>query len=340
MVGEERERPYERPPLSKDYLLGKAERETVYVHPQQWYAEHQVDLRLGVDGHRHRSQRARGEPRRWQQDRLRQAAAGHRILTAPPSGAGRRPRRRALPANRRRQRPDQGGPPVCLPGRGDRRGLDRPGGRGRGPGRRRGRDRAGNGRTAVAAGARPRGRPGLRRPCTGARRGPALRRPGRRDHRQRRAGPTECGWPTAAASRPTRSSSGSGSRPTASWPQAAGLEVSNGIVVDAQLRSSDPDIYAAGDVANAFHPLLGKHIRVEHWANALHQPQTAASGDARPGRRLRPGALLLHRPVRPGHGVLRLRRTGRLRPGRLPRRRRPARVHRLLAERRPACWPA
>jgi 3-phenylpropionate/trans-cinnamate dioxygenase ferredoxin reductase subunit len=46
--------------------------------------------------------------------------------------------------------------------------------------------------------------------------------------------------------------------------------------VDAQLRSSDPDIYAAGDVANAFHPLLGKHIRVEHWANALYQPQAAA----------------------------------------------------------------
>ena len=48
MIGEETERPYERPPLSKDYLLGKAERETVYVHPQQWYTEHDVDLRLGV----------------------------------------------------------------------------------------------------------------------------------------------------------------------------------------------------------------------------------------------------------------------------------------------------
>ena len=50
----------------------------------------------------------------------------------------------------------------------------------------------------------------------------------------------------------------------------------NGVVVDAQLRTSDPDIYAAGDVANAFHPLLGRSIRVEHWANALNQPKTAA----------------------------------------------------------------
>jgi hypothetical protein len=48
LIGEESERPYERPPLSKDYLLGKADRETMYVHPRPWYAEHGVDLRLGV----------------------------------------------------------------------------------------------------------------------------------------------------------------------------------------------------------------------------------------------------------------------------------------------------
>jgi 3-phenylpropionate/trans-cinnamate dioxygenase ferredoxin reductase subunit len=47
--------------------------------------------------------------------------------------------------------------------------------------------------------------------------------------------------------------------------------------VDASLRSSDSDVFAAGDVANALHPLLGKHIRVEHWANALNQPATAAA---------------------------------------------------------------
>ena len=48
MIGTESERPYERPPLSKDYLLGKAERETIFVHPQDWYAENDVDLRLGA----------------------------------------------------------------------------------------------------------------------------------------------------------------------------------------------------------------------------------------------------------------------------------------------------
>ena len=69
---------------------------------------------------------------------------------------------------------------------------------------------------------------------------------------------------------------GIGITPNSQLAEAAGLEVGNGIVVDAGLRSADPDIYAAGDVANAYHPVLGRYVRVEHWANALHQPQTAA----------------------------------------------------------------
>ena len=47
LIGEEAERPYERPPLSKDYLQGKSEKEKIYVHPQGWYAGHDVELRLG-----------------------------------------------------------------------------------------------------------------------------------------------------------------------------------------------------------------------------------------------------------------------------------------------------
>jgi 3-phenylpropionate/trans-cinnamate dioxygenase ferredoxin reductase component len=58
---------------------------------------------------------------------------------------------------------------------------------------------------------------------------------------------------------------------------AEGLDVDNGVVVDATLRTSDLDVYAVGDVANAFNPALGKHIRVEHWANALNQPATVAA---------------------------------------------------------------
>ena len=52
LIGAEPERPYERPPLSKDYLRGEAERETVYVHAEGFYAEHDIELRLGRDGRR------------------------------------------------------------------------------------------------------------------------------------------------------------------------------------------------------------------------------------------------------------------------------------------------
>ncbi|HEX6522454.1 MAG TPA: FAD/NAD(P)-binding oxidoreductase, partial [Streptosporangiaceae bacterium] len=69
---------------------------------------------------------------------------------------------------------------------------------------------------------------------------------------------------------------GVGVMPNTQLAEAAGLEIEDGIEVDASLRTSDPDIYAAGDVACAYHPLLGTSIRVEHWANALNQPQTAA----------------------------------------------------------------
>ncbi len=69
---------------------------------------------------------------------------------------------------------------------------------------------------------------------------------------------------------------GVGITPNSEPAAEAGLKVDNGVVVDERLCSSHPDVHAAGDVANAYHPLLGRHLRVEHWANALHQPQTAA----------------------------------------------------------------
>ncbi|MBM0238160.1 FAD-dependent oxidoreductase [Micromonospora sp. ATA32] len=69
---------------------------------------------------------------------------------------------------------------------------------------------------------------------------------------------------------------GVGIRPNVQLAEAAGLAVDNGIVTDAALRTSDPHIYAAGDVASAYHPLLGRHIRVEHWANALNGGPEAA----------------------------------------------------------------
>jgi len=69
---------------------------------------------------------------------------------------------------------------------------------------------------------------------------------------------------------------GVGIHPNVELAQTAGLTVDNGIVTDQALRTTAPDVYAAGDVANAYHPRLGLHLRVEHWANALHGGPAAA----------------------------------------------------------------
>ncbi|WP_040834053.1 NAD(P)/FAD-dependent oxidoreductase [Nocardia brevicatena] len=68
-----------------------------------------------------------------------------------------------------------------------------------------------------------------------------------------------------------------GAKPDIELAAQAGLEVDSGVLVDAGLTTSDPDIVAVGDIAEQLHPLLGRRIRVEHWANALNQPAVAAA---------------------------------------------------------------
>jgi 3-phenylpropionate/trans-cinnamate dioxygenase ferredoxin reductase subunit len=69
---------------------------------------------------------------------------------------------------------------------------------------------------------------------------------------------------------------GIGVTPNVGLAEAAGLAVGDGVLVDRRLASSDPDIFAAGDLASVDHPLLKARIRVEHWANALHSGPVAA----------------------------------------------------------------
>ncbi|GAB3391596.1 FAD-dependent oxidoreductase [Humibacter soli] len=70
---------------------------------------------------------------------------------------------------------------------------------------------------------------------------------------------------------------GVGVAPDLALAESAGLEIDNGVLVDGTLRTSDPHIYAVGDIANHDHPVLGRRVRVEHWANALNQPAAAAA---------------------------------------------------------------
>ncbi|MGO4326708.1 anthranilate 1,2-dioxygenase system ferredoxin--NAD(+) reductase [Cupriavidus sp. 2TAF22] len=70
---------------------------------------------------------------------------------------------------------------------------------------------------------------------------------------------------------------GIGVVPNLELAQAAGLAADNGVLVDAQCRTSDPSIFAAGEVTNHFNPLLGRHIRIESWQVAENQPAVAAA---------------------------------------------------------------
>ncbi|MGH3357003.1 MAG: NAD(P)/FAD-dependent oxidoreductase, partial [Nocardioidaceae bacterium] len=69
---------------------------------------------------------------------------------------------------------------------------------------------------------------------------------------------------------------GVGVAPNTQLAEVAGLDVDNGVLCDQSLRTSDPDVYVAGDIAHWFNPVLGYRVRVEHWANANDGGQAAA----------------------------------------------------------------
>ncbi len=93
---------------------------------------------------------------------------------------------------------------------------------------------------------------------------------------------------------------GAGVRPDAMLAQRAGLEVDDGIVCDARLETSAPGIYAAGDVCSYDSVVHGRRLRVEHWDVALQQGRYAARAMLGETRALPRGALLLQRPRRLG----------------------------------------
>jgi 3-phenylpropionate/trans-cinnamate dioxygenase ferredoxin reductase subunit len=70
---------------------------------------------------------------------------------------------------------------------------------------------------------------------------------------------------------------GVGVEPVVELAEAAGLHLDNGIRTDAHLRTSDSSVYAAGDVANADHPVLGRSLRVEHWDTAIKHGRVVAA---------------------------------------------------------------
>jgi 3-phenylpropionate/trans-cinnamate dioxygenase ferredoxin reductase subunit len=69
---------------------------------------------------------------------------------------------------------------------------------------------------------------------------------------------------------------GHGAVPNVEIAEDAGLEVGNGVLASASLVTSAENVFAAGDVANSMHPVLGRRLRSEHWANAIAGGRTAA----------------------------------------------------------------
>ena len=276
LLGAEPEPPYERPPLSKQYLLGSAERDTAFVHDAGWYAAHDVELRTGVRATRldpaaHRLTLDTGEELGYARLLLATGASPRRLPVPGADLDGVRYLRTLADADRLRTDLAGGGRRVVVVGAGWI-GLE------------------------VAAAARSHGntvtvvepQPTPLHAVLGAEMGRVFARL-HRDHGVELLTDTVVREIRGSGGRATTVVTdghaglpadlvvvGVGVVPDSRLAAAAGLEVDNGVVVDEALRSSAPDVHAAGDVAAAFHPLYGRHVRVEHWANALHQGPAAA----------------------------------------------------------------
>jgi 3-phenylpropionate/trans-cinnamate dioxygenase ferredoxin reductase component len=275
LIGSEPELPYERPPLSKEYLRGEAPREKARVHEEGFYESHDVELRTGttataIDTAAREVELDGGE--RLKYDRLLIAT-------------GAEPRRLNVPGadlegvHYLRDLADADALAALLA--------------------------KGSGRAAVigagwigaevAASARTKGLDvalvevtdfPLQRvlgPEVGEIYAGVHRRHGVDCHfgvgleafegagrvervKLEGGGSIECDFAVV----------GIGVVPRTELAERAGLEVGNGIQVSKRLETSVAGVFAAGDVANAFHPFYGGKLRVEHWANALNQPATAA----------------------------------------------------------------
>jgi 3-phenylpropionate/trans-cinnamate dioxygenase ferredoxin reductase subunit len=275
LIGEEDEIPYERPPLSKDYLMGKHGRDKLYVQPREWYGEHDVDLRRGtvvtdVDPARHEIGLAGGERLGYSRLLLATGSSPRRVPVPGADLDGVLYLRTADDSDRIKAAYESASR-VAVIGAGWI-GLET---------------------TAAARAA------GAEVTVLEMSELPLLRVLGR-EVAEVFAGLHAANGVDLRFGAHVAEIAGDGGRvtgvsladgtqvaadvvivgigitPNVALASAAGLSVDNGIVTDAALRTSDPDIFAAGDVANAFHPLFGKHVRVEHWANARHQPVAAA----------------------------------------------------------------
>lgn len=262
--------PYERPPLSKEYLQGKAERDSVFTFDAAWYADHDVTVRTGV--------RVTSLDREARTVGLDGGESLHYDELLLATGSRARPLPGADGVHYLRTIDDSDALRAAF-AKGGRLGI------------------VGGGWIGLEAAAAARGA-GLEvtviepseQPLIGAL-GPELGKVFADLHRShgvdlrtgvgvRAVEPGGRGLVLEDGSTVETDAVlvGIGAIPNIEFAQEAGLDTAEGgLAVDAGLRTSDPHVFAVGDIAAAENPTVGRRIRVEHWANALNQPRVAAA---------------------------------------------------------------
>ncbi len=250
--------PYERPPLSKGYLLGKDPLDKAFVHDAAWYAEHDVEVRTGtaVTGLDLAEHLVRTDAGDQPYDRLLLAtgAVARHLPLADESGRPVSYLRTIEDSDRIKAAFGEGRRIVVVGG--GWIGLE------------------------AAAAAREAGTDvtvfeSAELPLLGVL-GPKVAQVFADLHRAHGVDLRLGASVTADDLDADLVVVGVGVAPDTSLAEQAGLAVDNGVLVDERLRSSDPDVYAVGDVANHQHPVLGRRLRVEHWDTAIEQAKVAA----------------------------------------------------------------
>jgi 3-phenylpropionate/trans-cinnamate dioxygenase ferredoxin reductase subunit len=270
LIGAEAERPYERPPLSKDLLTGEFDRSKAYVHEENWYDENNVDLRLGVratgvDAGAHQVTLETGDTLHY--DKLLLATGSVVKPLRVPGADGPNVRYlRTIEESAALAEAITADTQVVIIG-GGWIGLEVAAAA-------RGRDAT---VTVVEIDTLP-----LRAVL-----GDEVAEVFAQLHRDKGVdlrlgtGVREIQEKSVVLDDGSEVPAdlvvvGVGVRPATELAESAGLAVDGGVLVDDSLQTSDPDIYAAGDVARIDHPWLNTRVHVEHWANALAGGPAAA----------------------------------------------------------------
>ncbi len=265
ILGGEKHPPYERPPLSKGYLLGNDELDSVYTVPESWYAENDVDFRTGVTvtslDPAARTVTAGGETVGYDKLLIATGAVPRRLADVPGAYY-----LRTIEDSTRLKEAFARQGNVVVVGAGWI-----------------GLETAAAARTAGCEVTVVEQGPGSLNAVIGPEVGAVFTELHKSHGVRFKFGETI----QAAGEGYVTTSSGErldadvvlaaiGVLPDDALAREAGLEVGDGIVADAALRTSSPDIFAAGDVVSSYRPLYQRRVRVEHWQNAIASGEAAA----------------------------------------------------------------